>query len=56
MTWFEVCKLKQLIEESYQPKGKQMKINLASTGGFCYSIPASARNQKPQGDSILVGG
>ena len=33
-----------------------MKINIASTGGFQYSIPGSARNRKPRGDSILVGG
>ena len=33
-----------------------MKINIASIGGFRYSIPGSARNQKPRGDSILVGG
>ena len=33
-----------------------MKINIASIGGFWYLIPGSARNRKPQGDSILVGG
>ena len=32
-----------------------MKINITSIGGFRYSIPGSARNRKPQGDSILVG-
>ena len=31
-----------------------MKINIASIGGFWYSIPSSAHNRKPQGDSILV--
>ena len=31
-----------------------MKINIASIGGFRYSIPGSARNRKPRGDSILV--
>ena len=32
-----------------------MKINIASIGGFRYSIPGSPRNQKPRGDSILGG-
>ena len=33
-----------------------MKIDIASVGGFWYSIPGSARNRKPWGDLILVGG
>ena len=35
-----------------------MKINVASIGGFRYSIPGSALNRKPhcQGDLVLVGG
>ena len=33
-----------------------MKINIASNGGFQCSIQGSACNQKPRGDSILVGG
>ena len=33
-----------------------MKINIASTGDFRYSILGSARNLKPQGDLILLGG
>ena len=33
-----------------------MKINKASVDGFQYSVPGSARNRKPWGDSILVGG
>ena len=33
-----------------------MKINMVSIGGFQYSIPGSARNRKPGGDLILVGG
>ena len=33
-----------------------MKINIASIGGFGYSIQGSAHNQKPRGDLILVGG
>ena len=33
-----------------------MKINIASIGGFRYSISGSARNRKPRGNSILVGG
>ena len=32
-----------------------MKINIASIGGFRYSIPGSARNRKERDDSILVG-
>ena len=32
-----------------------MKMNIASVGGFRYSIPGSACNQKPQGETILVG-
>ena len=32
-----------------------MKINIASTGGFRYSLPGWARNRKPRSDSILVG-
>ena len=31
-----------------------MKINIASVGGFRYSIRGSACNRKPRGDSILV--
>ena len=31
-------------------------LNIASTGGFRYSISGLARNRKPRGDSILMGG
>ena len=31
-------------------------INKASAAGFWYSIPSSACNQKPQGDTIFMGG
>ena len=33
-----------------------MNINIASIGGFRYSIQGAAGNQKPRGDSILMGG
>ena len=31
-----------------------MKISIASIGGFRYTIPGSAGNRKPRGDSILA--
>ena len=33
-----------------------MEIGMALIGGLRYSIPGSARNRKPQGGLILVGG
>ena len=33
-----------------------MKINIALIGSFRHSIPGSACNREPRGDSILVGG